>query len=220
MAKILIVEDDQAMAEMLAALLAAQKHVIEVVGDGRACLERIFAYRYDLVLVDWRLPEISGIEVCKEIKSKFPTLPILMLTSNARIEDKELGLAAGADDYLTKPIDVREFAARVRAILRRSAADQENNLTYKDVVLDPVSGRCVRKNRQVALSRKEAELLEALMEQGQDHLTTETLISKLWGVDGSRAGLANCLKRLRIKLAELGEPDLIETLPESGYRLK
>jgi DNA-binding response OmpR family regulator len=220
MAKILIVDDDEALSSMLASLLSAQKHVIEQVYDGETALERVFSYKYDLLIVDWRLPKTSGIEVCKHVKSKHPTLPVLMLTSNMRIEDKEQGLSAGADDYVTKPIETKEFTARVRALLRRTQAEQESKMLYKDIELDPASGRCKRKDRQISLAKKEAELLEALMLQPDSHLTTEALIIKLWGDDGSRAGLANCLKRLRIKLTEAGETDLIETLPGIGYRLK
>lgn len=103
-------------------------------------------------------------------------------------------------------------------------AEQESKTQYKDIVLDPVSGRCIRGDRQLALAKKEAELLEALMSQAgmqvESHLSTDALMSKLWGKDGTRAGLANCLKRLRNKLMEAGEPDLIETFPGIGYRLK
>ncbi|HEY9759557.1 MAG TPA: response regulator transcription factor [Oculatellaceae cyanobacterium] len=220
MAKILIVEDDEAMASMLLELLETQHHSVEHVNNGANAAERIDTYKYDLLICDWQLPALSGIDVVKRMKKVASNCPVLMLTSRESDSDKETGLDAGADDYLAKPINSQIFLARVRALLRRSSATHQGKLTYKDIVLDPDSGRCQRGARIFSLPPKETELLGLLMKQSTDYLSTESLVRRLWGEKGSRASLANCLKRLRSKLNENNEADIIETMPGSGYKLK
>ena len=220
MAKILIVEDDLLFSSTLKDFLASQNHVVEAVHDGTLGLQYLQTYKYDLVILDWNLPGQSGPEILSHFKSQKDRSPVLILTARAQLEDKLRSFEVGADDYMTKPVTLQELAARVRALLRRSSTSPEKTLQYKDIAFQPASGRAMRGQRVIELTRKEAELLTALMQQPGEYLTSEALLERLWDGAGSRAGLANCLKRLRQQLNQDGEPDLIETVQGCGYRLK
>lgn len=125
MAKILIVEDDEFMADMLGDCLSAMDHIVEKEKDGASGLERLRRSKYELVVLDWQLPRLSGIEICRQLKFELPHIPVMILTSMDRRQDKEAGFDAGADDYLAKPIKLQDFFARVRALLRRSTIVQD-----------------------------------------------------------------------------------------------
>jgi len=220
MAKILIIEDDEFMADMLGDCLSSMHHIVEKARDGALGLERLRCFNYELVVLDWQLPHLSGIEICKRLKVELPHIPVMMLTSMDRLQDKETGFDAGADDYVAKPINIKDFSARVRALLRRSIITREPELRLRDLRLDIQSAQLAKGEKSVNLPPKEAELLQLLMKQPGEYFTTEALIENLWGADGTRASLANCLKRLRGKLSQLGESELIETSPRLGYRLR
>ena len=223
MAEILIVDDDLLLAQMLRDVLARHNHVVEQAHDGTSAMELLEFSQYDLLVLDWQLPKMSGVDICAQLKKKASSeraVPlVLMMTAKGRLDDKVQGLNAGADDYMTKPVDFDEFTARITALLRRAGAESTIVLKYKDVVLEPESGTVKRGERKVKLGPKELELLELLMRQPGEYLSTEAILSRLWNAQGSRAGLANCLKRLRRQLQQGGEPDLIETSPGQGYRL-
>lgn len=127
MAKILIVEDEPDLSEPVRAFLTHEHHLVEVVADGLEAMERLRFYKYDVIILDWMLPGMQGVEVCKSFRDAGGTTPILMLTSRRQTTDKIMGLDAGADDYLTKPFDVHEVSARVRALLRRPQAVTETS---------------------------------------------------------------------------------------------
>lgn len=220
MAKILIVEDDPLLAEILKATLAAKRHVVEHVNDGAAAMECIAHYKYDLLMLDWNLPGFTGPQIATQAKERSPATMILMLTSKSHVNDKVEGFTAGADDYLTKPVDLEELGSRVLALLRRSGLSESKQLTYKKLVLD-VEASVLRNDKdQSTLAPKELELMEMLMRNTDSYLSTETLLARLWGGGGTRAALANCLKRLRGVLATLGCGECIETVASMGYRLK
>lgn len=220
MAKILIVDDDRALADMLKDFLTLQNHAVEAAYDGNTALEFLRCYKYDLIVLDWSMPGQNGIDVLKQFKVKATGAPVLFLTARTQLQDKVEGLEAGADDYLTKPINLQEFAARVRALLRRATVRPQKSLRHGDIILEPSSGQATRGQRKMALARKECDLLALLMQQPGQYLSTEALLDRLWEGRGSRASLANCLKRLRQQLNKDGEPDVIETSPGFGYRLK
>lgn len=220
MAKILIIEDDEMMADMLADCLRSMQHMVETARDGASGLERLRNFKYELVVLDWQLPEMSGLEICKQFKSEVPNVPVIMLTSRSAITDKEAGFEAGVDDYVTKPINPLDFSARVRALLRRSTISQEPQLGIGDLRLDVKSGQLKKGARSIQLPPREAELMQLLMKQPGEYFSTEALLKRLWGTDGTRASLANCMKRLRDKLSELDEEGLVETTSGLGYRIR
>ena len=220
MAKILVVEDDAVLSDILKEWLALQNHAVEHTADGQAAWELTRLYKYDLIILDVQLPGLNGVDLCKKIKENPPCPLVLMLTSKNKLQDKVQGLNAGADDYLCKPVAMSEFAARIKALVRRASTSDKKNLTYNDLTLDLDAGTARRGAKVIALAPKEFELLEILMRRPQEFLTTEALLTRLWGADGSRASLANCLKRLRAQLHVEGQPDLIQTVPGSGYCLK
>jgi DNA-binding response OmpR family regulator len=220
MAKILIVEDDALVSDILRTTLSGKRHVVEQIADGAAAIECISHYKYDLIVLDWQLPSFSGPQIAKHAKERSPNTMILMLTSKSQVQDKVDGFTAGADDYMTKPVDIAEFGSRVLALLRRAGLSESRQLTYKNLVLDLDSGVLRNDTKQVTLPPKEFELLELLMKHTDTHLSTESLLERLWQGTSSRAALANCLKRLRNLLGTLGYSDCIETAPSLGYRLK
>ena len=137
MAKILFVEDDHGLAEMVTAWLSSQHHSIEHLADGQKGLDYLQYGKYDLAIIDWNVPGTSGLEICKQHRAKGGSTPIIMLTARGAENDKEIGLDSGADDYLTKPFSVKELSARLRALLRRPNNVVSNTLQIKDLVLDP-----------------------------------------------------------------------------------
>ena len=162
MSKILVVEDEIELAEQVRRALSREQHMVEVVHDGQSALDHLRVSQYDLLVLDWMMPKMSGIEVCKWQRNRGDKTPILMLTARVEIDDKEKGLDAGADDYLTKPFHLRELLARVRALLRRGVSPT-NELTAGELMLDPTARRVYRKGVEVKLEPKEFNLLEFLM---------------------------------------------------------
>jgi DNA-binding response OmpR family regulator len=220
MAKILIVEDDLLLADILEKLLLQKRHIVEKAPDGLLALDFIAHHKYDLVILDWNLPKLSGVEIAKELKARDPSAMILMLTSKTQTQDKVEGFQSGADDYMTKPVAIDEFGARVLALLRRAGFKESRQLRYKNLVLELESGVLQNGDKQVSLPPKEFELMELLMRNTDNYLSTESVLERLWGGGSSRAALANCLKRLRSMLSLLGHGDSIETVASMGYRLK
>ena len=220
MAKILLADDDTMLSDILRQWLHRQNHVVEQVYDGKSALDYIRHYKYDLLVLDWNMPGMSGPEVCSISKRENADILVIMLTSKSATKDKVEGFDAGADEYLTKPVDADMFCARVTALLRRSGVADSKKLIHKDLTLTPEAGTATRGSRQFALPPKELELLEILMQSPNRFFTTDILLERLWGANASRASLANCLKRLRALLNQSGEDDLIETVSGQGYRLK
>ena len=139
MAKILLVEDDSALAEVTKFGLESQGHMVQVAVDGRVALDNLAINKYDVIILDWMMPGMTGIEVLSAYRKKGGKVPVLMLTAKTLLEDKEKGLDAGADDYLTKPFEHRELQARIRALLRRPNSLNGSILEVADIALDPAS---------------------------------------------------------------------------------
>lgn len=222
MAKILLVEDDAALAEMVCGWLEMERHQVEQTDDGEDGRSRLKHYQYDLVILDWDLPNLSGIEICKQFRADGALTPVLMLTGHGMISDKESGLDAGADDYLTKPFHMRELTARIRALLRRPAVFAGKVLTVRDIELD-CGGRSVTRGGQaVHLKPKEFDLLELFIRYKNEPFSPEALIARLWSndEDASIDSVRVHINRLRTKLEKEGEEPLIQTIRGTGYVLK
>lgn len=221
MAKVLLVEDDPDVAFSVAACLQLEQHVVESVTDGKEALDRLRFYQYDLVILDWGLPGMSGLEVCKEFRSRGGKTPILMLTGKAETREKVTGLDSGADDYVTKPFDVDEIIARVRALLRRPEDITGNVLTVGNLTLDTATGHVTRDGMAIKLLPKEFALLSFLMRHVDQVFTGEALLDRVWSSesDATSDALRSTIKRLRKKIDVEGRPSLLQTIPGFGYKL-
>jgi len=227
--KVLIVEDEESFLDALRVSLAREGFAIDVARDGREALQRFDAASPDIVLLDVMLPKLSGIDVCREIRTK-SSVPIIMVTARGEEIDTVVGLEVGADDYVTKPYRIRELVARMRALLRRSsaAADEAPNglpdgrLELGDVLIDMNSHEVVVRGEVVPLPLKEFDLLAALGEHAGHVLTRDQLISRVWGDDyvGDTKTLDVHIKRLRSKIeTDPSSPSRIVTIRGLGYRL-
>ena len=222
--RILIIEDDQAILKLLQRGLAFESYTVDTATDGRTGLILARDHTPDLVILDWMLPGLDGLEVCKRIRAAGST-PVLMLTAKDAIADRVQGLDAGADDYVVKPFSFDELVARVRALLRRAkpAAD-ESGETFKvaDLVMNTGTREVWRGNRKIDLTAKEFDLLELFMRHPRQVLTRETIYDRIWGYDfGGESNIIEVYVRyLRQKTEEKGEPRLIHTVRGVGYVLR
>ena len=228
MTKILLIEDAKDLAQVTQRELEAFGYQVVIARDGIAALDVFAEYQPDLVILDWMLPRLDGLEVLRRIRQTAAT-PILMLTARSEEPDRVIGLEVGADDYLTKPFSMRELLARVRALLRRIehvrqivATDQspgEDVLTYGPLRLDPQAYRATLEGEPLDLTRTEFDLLHLLLRNPGRAFSRSYLMDTVWGqsyVAGDRS-VDNAVLRLRRKLGPLG--DAIETVWGVGYRL-
>ena len=222
---VLIVEDEDSFVDALVVGLKREGFLVQVARDGLSALTLFDAVRPDLVLLDVMLPNLSGVDVCREIRSRSRT-PIIMVTAKASEIDTVVGLEVGADDYVTKPYRLRELVARMRAVLRRSPRREdeitdESVLEVGDVRLDPERHEVTVRGEEVALPLKEFDLLEILLHNAGRVLTRDTLIDRVWGSNyvGDTKTLDVHIKRLRSKLEQdPSQPSLIVTIRGLGYR--
>jgi two-component system response regulator RegX3 len=227
MSKILIVEDESSFSEALAFLLGKEGFETVVAEDGRQALDTFAREGADLILLDLMIPEVSGVEVCRTIRTS-SNVPIIMLTAKDAEIDKVVGLELGADDYVTKPYSSRELIARIKAVLRRGITEdgslQEQDLMEVGPVRLNIGKHQVSVNGSpVALPLKEFELLEFLMRNSGRVLTRSQLIDRVWGGDyyGDTKTLDVHIKRLRAKIEEdPANPVLIQTIRGLGYKLE
>lgn len=222
MPRVLLVEDEEGLAEALGYQLAREGFDVERVADGAKALDRFKAAGADLILLDLMLPGMSGEDVCKEIR-RSSRVPIIMLTARDTDVDKIVGLELGADDYITKPFNTRELIARIRAVLRRSGDEERGSsaLEAAGIRLDPERFEVTVRGEPVHLPRKEFELLELLMENVGRLLTREALIDQVWGSDyvGDTRTLDVHVKRLRTKIEpDPHDPQHLLTIRGLGYR--
>jgi len=229
--RILVVEDDIQLSEVLTEALTRRQHVVDVARDGASALDLIEAIAYDLIVLDVTLPKFNGIQVCQQLRSKESqaykqtknAVPVLMLTARDTIADKIVGLDAGADDYVTKPFDLEELMARVRALLRRGASTSDVHLRWGNLQLNPGTHEAIYNDLSLTLTPKEYALLELLVASGRRILSRSGIIEQLWPADDSPAAetVNSHIRGLRQKLKALGAPDdFIETVHGLGYRLK
>lgn len=221
---ILIVEDESALAEMLAYNAAKAGFRTTTVGDGEEALLAVREQMPDLVLLDWMLPHVSGLEVCRQLRRNPDTrnLPVILLTARADEDDRVRGLDVGADDYVVKPFSPGELMARIRAVMRRlRPALSEQMLTYADVVMDLAAHRVTRADRPVGLGPTEFRLLRYLLEHPGRVFSREQLLDAVWGTDAyiEPRTVDVHIRRLRKAINDDGGPDLIRTVRAAGYAL-
>ncbi|MDJ0732177.1 MAG: response regulator transcription factor [Crocosphaera sp.] len=218
--KILLVDDEAELTEPLYHVLCHEGYEVDVADDGRKGYELALQNPYDLLILDWMLPLKPGLSICQELRSQGKTTPVLFLTAKDTLDDRVMGLDAGADDYLVKPFELRELMARVRALLRRSAASETgitSRLRIGDLELDLENQVAYRQGRMVSLSDKEVKLLAYFMQHPQQLLTHEQIYQSLWEEDQANSNvLAALIRLLRRKIEEEGP--LIHTVYGKGYR--
>jgi two-component system response regulator RegX3 len=227
MTRILIVEDEASFSEALAFLLTKEGFETAVAEDGRQAINMFNADGADLILLDLMIPEVSGVEVCRTIRTQ-SQVPIIMLTAKDAEIDKVVGLELGADDYVTKPYSSRELIARIKAVLRRGQSEDGSNQDQDLLEVGPIrlnigKHQVFVSGNPVALPLKEFELLEFLMRNSGRVLTRSQLIDRVWGGDyyGDTKTLDVHIKRLRAKVeADPANPVLIQTIRGLGYKLE
>jgi DNA-binding response OmpR family regulator len=222
MAKILLVEDDASVREVIHQALKQERHVVELAPDGEEGLTRLQCNEYDAIVLDWQLPKMAGLDVLKRFRDGGGKTPVLMLTGKSQASDKVSGLDAGADDYLTKPFNISEFSARIRALLRRNASDlASNNLQVGDITLDKSSYTASRAGKSIRLLPKEFALLEFMMRHPDTVFSAEALLSRVWTIEEEASSdiIRTHIKNLRKKL-DTGDGDSpIQTVHGVGYKL-
>jgi heavy metal response regulator len=220
--RILIVEDDAKIAGYLKRGLEEQGYAVDAVGNGRDALDWAIAAPYDLVLLDVMLPEISGIEVCRELRRRNMPMPVLMLTARDTINDRVTGLDAGADDYLVKPFAMPELLARLRALTRRSEGrPRDTTLQVADLTLDTATHRVQRAGRNIELTAKEFAVLEYLMREAGRVLTRNMIAEHVWNFDDvNQSNVVDVyIRNLRRKIDDPSPVKLIQTVRGTGYRI-
>lgn len=219
--KLLVVDDDDSVRDSLRRALVADLYEVETAANGREALAATGRTQYGAIVLDVMMPEIDGIEVCRQLRALGDRTPVLMLTARDAVNDRVDGLDAGADDYLVKPFALEELRARLRALLRRSDTPTET-LVYGDLTLDP-STRIVRRgDREIELTLTEFTLLELLLTNAEQVLTRSVIFDRVWGYDlaDSSNSLDVYIGYLRRKTEEQGEPRLIHTVRGVGYVLR
>jgi two-component system, OmpR family, manganese sensing response regulator len=221
--RILLVDDEPAMTGPLSRVLTREGYYLDVTHTGIEGQTLALNGGYDLLILDWMLPEASGIEICRQLRSQGDTTPVLFLTAKDTIDDRVDGLDAGADDYLVKPFELRELLARVRALLRRPPTLEPSppqRLQMGKLSLDLANQVFYRGDRRIDLSEKESRLLEYLMRHSNELLTHQQIQDYLWKDDEqpSSNALAAQIRLLRRKIEAKGETALIHTVYGKGYR--
>ena len=224
-AKVLIVEDEPAIASLLRYNLERQGFRVREAADGEEALLMVKEERPDIVILDWMLPTVSGLEVCRALRRDraLKGLPIIMLTARSEEEDRVRGLDSGADDYVTKPFSPSEMVARVRAVLRRSRpALSQECLSYADIEMDLATWRVRRGGRKVHLGPTEFRLLRHFLETPRRVFSRAQLLDAVWGPDIAvePRTVDVHIRRLRKALNGAGEADLIRTVRSAGYALE
>ena len=223
--KILVVDDERAVRESLRRALELEGYQIELAADGQEALERLEANgdgQPDAVILDVLMPNVDGLEVCRRLRRSGNRVPVLMLTARDEIDNRVAGLDAGADDYVTKPFALEELVARVRALLRRASAGDDQLLRFADIELDPGTREVRRGGDPIELTRTEFALLELFMTNPRQVLTRSIIFERVWGYDFGFASnsLDVYIGYLRRKTEAGGKPRLIQTVRGVGYALR
>lgn len=220
--KLLIVEDEARMAELLRKGLMEEGHMVTCAYDGGEGLALAKTYEFDVIILDIMMPKLSGYELAKRLRGEKVRTPILMLTARDSVPDIVKGLDLGADDYMTKPFSFDELVARLRAVKRRALVSEDTHLRVADLVLDPASREVVRGQERVSLTRTEYSLLERLMYRAGKVVSRRSLIESVWGFDRDieENTLDAFMHLLRNKVDPPGRPKLIRTVRGVGYMIR
>lgn len=221
-ASVLVVEDDPTVLSAVVRVLELDGHRVTTANDGRSGLETILQDTPDVVVMDVMMPHMDGIEVCREVRRSGNRVPILLLTARVEVSDRVAGLDAGADDYLPKPFASKELSARIRALLRRTAPQQnESKLVVGPLIIDRDTRSVLREGRRIELTKTEFNLLELLAEQSDIVISRDFIYEHVWGYNFETASksLDVYIGYLRRKVNAPGEQDLIRTVRGIGYSL-
>jgi two-component system, OmpR family, response regulator MprA len=219
--RILVVEDDQEIAEVLRRTLRQEGHEVRSAGDGEEALSAAAEFVPDLVILDLGLPKLDGVEVLRRLRAD-DDVPVLILTARTDLDDRVEGLDTGADDYLVKPFERQELLARMRALMRRRPPRGAATLVLGDLRLNPATREVARAERDIELTAREFELLEFLMRNERLVVSRERLLEEVWGYDP--LAMTNTIdvfiSNLRRKLEEGGEPRILHTKRGAGYVMR
>jgi len=220
--RVLVVEDEVAIADSIRLALTADGHAVDVVGDGLEALTWVETYPYDLAILDVILPGLDGFEVCQRLRTSGFQAPILILSALDGVDDRVTGLDRGADDYLAKPFAVAELRARLRALRRRIGPDRATTITVGDLELDPATLSVSRAGRPIRLTAREFALLELLARHPGQLFTQDRLLDALWNADFvAESNIVEVyIRSLRRKIDDGRRNGLIETVRGSGYRIR
>jgi DNA-binding response OmpR family regulator len=218
--KILIVEDDPGISDSIAEALLRERYVVDKVDNVTSGDSYLKSIDYDAIVLDWQLPDGEGIDLCRSYRNSGGTAPILMLTARSATSDKLTGLDMGADDYLTKPFEMGELLARIRALLRRPRVMQAKTLTARGITMDPAARVVKAGEQELKLYPKEFALLELLMSNPGKVFSVNELLDKVWSTDGDASieTVRTTILRLRQKIETDEANPLIRTLRNVGYR--
>lgn len=225
--KILIIDDEDAVLDLLSMLLRREGYEVVTAADGDSALLEISRIKFDLILLDLMLPDIDGHEVCRKIQA-MQDVPIIMITAKGDTIDKVIGLELGADDYITKPFDNRELSARIKALLRRISKKETDRtekgvVYYSDLEINFLNKRVLKSSKDVNLTPREFQLLEVLAKQPNQVFSREELVEKAWGYDylGDSRAVDIYITRLRKKIEDTADDSkLLETVYGFGYRFR
>lgn len=222
MSKILIVEDETDLSQQIRDWLEREHYVVDTIEDGSLAWEQLRFVAYDVIVLDWQIPGLSGIEFCRKFRASGGKTPVMMLTARTGIDDRELGLDSGADDYLCKPFHMKELAARIRALLRRGETKVSNELCLSGLLLDPVARKVSKGDLEIHLEPKEFDLLEFFMRHPNTVFNADALLSRVWesSTDMAADSIRTYIRGLRKKLDNKAEASLITTVHGLGYRFE
>lgn len=221
-AHILVVEDEVKLAHFIELELSYEGYRVSVVNDGVDGLTAARELNPDLVVLDWLLPSLSGLEICRRLRATGNKVPVILLTAKDDVSDRVAGLDAGADDYVVKPFSVEELLARVRAHLRRAGEDSADVLQFEDLSLNRQTREVFRDGRAIELTAKEFDLLEYLLSHARQVITRDRILEEVWGYDfmGDSNIIEVYIRYLRLKLEKAGEKRIIHTVRGVGYVLR
>jgi DNA-binding response OmpR family regulator len=223
-AHILLVEDEVKLARFVELELTSEGYRVSVANDGMTGLTLARESTPDLVILDWMLPGLTGVELCRRLRSTGSKIPVILLTAKDEISDRVAGLDAGADDYVVKPFSIEELLARIRAHLRRTEEDKQNAdiLQFEDLSLNRRTREIFLGKRAIELTAKEFDLLEYLIGNPRQVFTRDQILEKVWGYDfvGDSNVIEVYIRYLRLKLEENNEKRLIHTVRGVGYVLR
>lgn len=219
---ILLVEDEPEMAAIIQAWLKSQMYKVDVVPSGEVAFEYLQRASYDIIIMDWMLPGVSGLEVCQRFRAARGNSMIIMLTNKSKTNEKTLGLDSGADDYLTKPFNLRELSARIRALLRRPRVFKGFVYKVGSLELDSWTFKLTKNGKEVSLLPREFALLEFLMRHPDQVFSPEEILNNVWASEAQASPdtIRTYVKNLRKKLDAPGQPSMFKTIHSVGYRLE
>lgn len=222
MPKILIVEDDLDVCAQVSQWLSEQKYIVEEVASGQDALQLLESFKYDLIILDFNLPDMTGGDVCRSFRKSGGNTPVLMLTGESDIEHKKEGFDSGVDDYLTKPFALQELTMRLNALSRRISTRVVEVLQVGDLLLNPADRTVVKASSPIKLFPKEFSILELLMRNSNQVVRTDDLLAQIWRSDegASSETVRTCISRLRKKLGDSDASPVIENIPTVGYIIR